>query len=338
MNPAPPSVSVVIPTLNSARYLEECLGSVRAQEYTGRVDLIIVDAGSTDDTLEIARRFGAERILENPLKTGEAGKAVGLRATEGELVLSLDSDNVVVGSDWLRRMVEPFADPEVMAAQALRWDYRREDHFITRWAALTGVGDPLALYVGNYDHYSHLTGRWTDYPHRAEQRDGWVRVTIDPDWVPTIGANGYLVRREALEKVPFGDYFFDIDFAHDLAQRGLNTIALVDVPIRHYFSDSVSRFYLKTRRRVDDFYFFSSLGMRTYPWTSRQKTGLARFVVSTLLVFPLLVDVVRGFRRRPDRAWLFHPVAAWITFVVYAIGVVRGRLRPKMLDRRGWRQ
>jgi glycosyltransferase involved in cell wall biosynthesis len=300
--------------------------------------VVIVDGGSTDETLDIARRFEVERILGNALKTAEAGKAVGFKAAEGDLLLSLDSDNVVVGSDWLRRMVEPFGDPDVMSAQALRWDYRRQDHFITRWAALTGVGDPMALYVGNYDRYSHLTGRWTDYPHQAEQREGWLRVKIDPGWVPTIGANGYLVRREALAQVPFGDYFFDIDFAHDLVQLGLNTIALVDVPIRHYFCDSVSRFYLKTRRRVDDFYFFSSVGLRSYPWTSRKKRGAARFVASTLLVVPLLVDIGRGFRRRPDPAWLFHLPACWITLVVYGTGAIRGRLRPRMLDRRGWRQ
>jgi glycosyltransferase involved in cell wall biosynthesis len=338
LNSASPSVSVVIPTLNSARYLEECLASVRAQEYAGHVEVVIVDGGSTDGTLDIARRFKVERVLKNALKTGEAGKAVGLRAAGGSLLLSLDSDNVLVGSDWLRRMVEPFSDPDVVSAQALRWDYRRDDHFITRWAALTGVGDPLALYVGNYDRYSHLTGRWTDYPHQAEQREGWQRVKIDPRWVPTIGANGFLLRREALAEVPFGDYFFDIDFAHDLVQLGLNTVALVDVPIRHYFSDSVSRFYLKTRRRVDDFYFFASEGLRSYPWTSSKKKGAARFVASTLLVVPLLVDISRGFRRQPDRAWLFHLPACWITLVVYGTGAIRGRLRPRMLDRRDWRQ
>jgi glycosyltransferase involved in cell wall biosynthesis len=336
--PASPSISVVIPTLNAAKYLRECLGAVRAQDYGGPVEMIIVDAGSTDGTLDIARGLEVDRILENPLKTGEAGKAVGLREAEGELVLSLDSDNIVVGSDWFRRMVEPFSDPDVVAAQPLRWDYRRQDHFITRWAALTGVGDPLTLYIGNYDHYSQLTGRWTDYPHREEERDGWLRVEIDPAWVPTIGANGYLLRREALAYTPFGEYFFDIDFAHELVQRGSNTIALVDVAIRHYFSDSVSRFYLKTRRRVDDFYFFSSRGMRSYPWTSRKKRGAARFVASTLLVVPLLVDIGRGFRRRPDPAWLFHLPACWITLAVYGTGALRGRLRPRMLDRRGWGQ
>jgi glycosyltransferase involved in cell wall biosynthesis len=332
-----PSVSVVIPTLNAEKYLAECLEAVRAQDYPGEVEILLVDGGSTDKTLEIAERFRVEHLLPNPLRTGESGKAVGFRAAKADLILSIDSDNVIVGSDWLRQMAEPFADEAVIASEALRWDYRRADHFVTRWSALTGVGDPLALHIGNYARYSYLTGRWTDYPHHAERRDGWIRVTLEPGRVPTLGANGFLVRRRALDVVPVDDYLFDIDFVHELVERGERTIALVDVPIRHYFCDSVGQFYRKTRRRVDDYFFFGAAARRSYPWPSRSR-AVVRFAVSTLLVAPLLVDVVRGARRRPDPAWLFHIPASWITLWVYGIGTIRGKLRPRMLDRADWRQ
>jgi glycosyltransferase involved in cell wall biosynthesis len=311
---------------------------VRKQRYP-EVEIVLIDGGSTDRTLTIARDFGVEQILGNPLQTGEAGKAIGFRAARGDLLLTIDSDNVLVGDDWLARMVQPFQDPEVISSQALRWDYRRTDHFITRWAALTGVNDPLALYVGNYDRYSHLRCRWTDYPHSSEQRDGWLRVELNPRFVPAMGANGYLVRRTALSVVPVGDYFFDIDFVYDLVQRGYRTIALVDVPVRHYYCDSIGRFYKKTRRRVDDYFFFARAGIgRSYPWTTRNTRGIARFALSSGLVLPLVADVVRGARRRPDRAWLFHLPACWITLGVYGMGTIRGLVRPRMLERRGWRQ
>ncbi|MBD0328883.1 MAG: glycosyltransferase family 2 protein [Thermoleophilia bacterium] len=334
---ADPSVSVVIPTLNAEKYLVECLEAVRGQEYDGEIEILVVDGGSTDGTLAVARDQGVDRVLPNPLRTGESGKAVGFRAAHGELILSIDSDNVVVGRDWLRRMAEPLADAAVIASEALRWDYRREDHFVTRWSALTGVGDPLALYVGNYARHSQLTGRWTGYPHAGEPVDGWLRVVLDPRWVPTLGANGFLVRRRALEVVPVRDYLFDIDFVYELARRGERTIALVDVPVRHYFCDSVGQFYGKTRRRVDDYFFFAATGHRTYPWPSRG-APVVRFTLSTVLVVPLLFDVARGMRRARDRAWFFHVAACWITLWVYGFGAIRGRLRPRMRDRAGWRQ
>jgi glycosyltransferase involved in cell wall biosynthesis len=333
------SVSAVIPTLNSEKYLDECLASVRSQDYHGKLEIVLVDGGSTDQTLEIARRHSIDQVLENPLQTGEAGKAVGFRAARGELILTMDSDNVLVGTDWLARMVAPFDDPEIAATQALRWDYRRSDHYITRWAALTGVTDPLVLSVGNYDRYSSLTGRWTDYPHQAQERDGWVRVAFEPRWVPAMGANGYIVRREAFECVPVGDYFFDVDFAWELVQRGFRTMGLVDVPIRHYYCDSLGQFMRKTRRRADDYLFFRRTGTgRSYPWTHRQKRGIVRFVASTLVVVPLVVDVARGQRRVRDPAWLFHLPACWITLGVYGLAMLRGHIRPRMLRRTDWRQ
>lgn len=335
-----PGISVVIPTLNSAKYLAECLLSIVEQDYPRHLlEVIIVDGGSDDDTRAIAARYDVERMVENHLKTAEAGKAAGLRLASRDLVLMVDSDNVLVGQDWLRRMVRPLIeDPTVISSECLRWDYRREDHFINRYQALTGINDPMSLFIGNYDRWSELYQNWTQYPMKVEHRNGWERVELDPARVPTMGANGYLVRRSAYTHLELGDYFFDIDAVHDLVAAGLNVIARVDVPLRHYFCDSIWRFYRKTRRRTDDFFFFRSQGMRTYPWTRRQRLAVLRFTVSTLLVVPLLVQVFRGYRRVADPAWLFHVPACLITLGVYATGAVRSVARPAQLDREGWSQ
>lgn len=336
-----PGISVIMPTLNSERYFDECLGSLFSQDYPRELlEVILIDAGSTDRTLEIAERYGVDRVLPNPLKTGEAGKAVGLHAATNELILTIDSDNVLVGSDWLRRMVQPLVeDPQVVSSECLRWEYRREDHFINRYQALTGINDPMALFVGNYDRWSVLHDRWTGYPYESEARDGWERVTLDPAWVPTMGANGYLVRADVLRTADIGEYLFDIDVVHDLVQDGYTTIARVDVPIRHYFVDSTSRFLRKTRRRAQDYFHFAAQGARSYPWTTRQRVGVIRFILSTVLVVPLLVQIGRGYRRQPDPAWLFHLPACWITLAVYGQTTVSRLIsRQQMLDREGWSQ
>jgi glycosyltransferase involved in cell wall biosynthesis len=331
-----PSVSYVIPTLNSARTLEQCLASIRAQDYPDS-EVVIVDAGSTDGTLVIAEKHGVDLILDNPLKTGESGKAVGARAARGEILAFIDSDNVLVGTDWLRRMTAPFSDLEVVSTEALRWDYSPKYSLVDRYCALTGVNDPASIFVGNYGRYSYLTRRWTGFRIEQEQRNGYIRVRVDPDLLPTMGANGYLVRAEAFRQVLRGDYIFDIDAVGTLARHGFDIVARVDVPIGHLFAPTYGVFVRKTRRRARDFLYYSGRGERTYPWT-RYRGGLGLFVLSTVTTVPLLAQSVVGYRRRRDRAWWFHPVACWTTLAIYGWEAVRAKIKPERLTRRGWRQ
>lgn len=337
---AAPSISVVLPTLNAARHLDACLTALRDQQYAGDVELIVPDAGSTDGTREIVEHFGG-KVLENPLKSGEAGKAVGVKAATGELVLLLDSDNILVGRDWLTRMARPFTeDPQVFACEPARFAADPSDNFINRWHGHLGAADPLTIFTGNYARDCVVTGRWTDAPHRAKSRDGWERIELDPKAVPVLGANGFMIRRSMYEELPVGDYLFDLDYVHDLVQEGHTVVGRPDVAIRHIFCDGIRQFRRKTRRRVDDFFYFAREGTRSYPWTEGRRTrAIFDFVLSTVLIVPVARQALIGQRRAPDpAAWLWHIAACWVTLGVYASGVIRGRLRPRMLSREGWRQ
>lgn len=336
-----PSVAFVIPTLNSRRYLERCLESVRRQNYPQEaIEILIVDGGSTDETRSIAESFGA-KILENPGRTGEAGKAVGARAAAAELLAFIDSDNELVGSDWLDRMTAPLADPAVCASESLYWDVSAEGlSYVDRYCALSGVNDPLCLFLGNYGRYSHLTGRWTDLHVRSAPKNGYEEVTLVPNEpIPTMGANGFLIRRELVLATLRGDLLFDIDLVYDLAQLGSARIARVPTAITHYFASGIRDFIRKTRRRTHDFFYYRDAGARTYPWEHFGVFGVAKFSIYSLLVVPLVLQALRGFRRRPDPAWLFHVPACLITFWIYSVEAVRARLggrRP--YDRSAWSQ
>jgi glycosyltransferase involved in cell wall biosynthesis len=330
------TVSFVIPTLNSEGYLRGCLDAIRAQDYPQeRIEILICDGGSNDATRAIAAEYGC-RLVENPRRTAEAGKAEGIRAAGGEIMAFIDSDNVIIGRDWLRRMVAPFEDPQICSSETLRWHYAREDGIVNRYAALSGINDPASLFVGNYGRWSWLTNRWTDYPVRQTPRDGYVRVQLDPTRVPTMGANGYLVRSALVRTVPGVDeYFFDIDAVQVLAQQGHPIIARVDTEIRHFFARDVRDFARKTRRRAQDYLHHRSVGERSYTWGIG---GLVRFALATVLVFPLFIQVARGMRHRRDTAWLFHPVACWVTLAIYAEAVLRSAVKTRAYDRSGWHQ
>jgi glycosyltransferase involved in cell wall biosynthesis len=334
-----PSISIVIPTYNAARVLGLCLESIRGQDYPrDKVELIIADAGSEDGSVEIARQFAADRILPNPLKTGEAGKAVGVRAATGEIIALVDSDNVLPGPDWLERMAEPFADAEIVGAEPIEYTHRPGDGYITRYCALMGMNDPLCFFLGNYDRYNYISQRWTAMPVEEEDCGPYLKVALDERRLPTIGANGFLVRREALLACDIGDYLFDIDVVYELTRMGRNRFAKVKTGIVHLFSGSVATFARKQRRRVRDYLYHRQAGQRKYPWGGLSKAGLLKFILYCLLLLPLLWQSASGYRRKADAAWWFHPLACWITLLTYGFGWLGGMFGAQAQDRERWSQ
>lgn len=334
-----PKISVIIPTYNSSRVIDRCLESIAAQDYPSeRIEIIIADAGSSDGTREIAKNY-TRNVLPNPLRTAEAGKAVGFKSAGGDILAFIDSDNVLPGRDWMRRMVEPFMDPGIIATEPLEFTHRSEDGFITRYCALLGMNDPLCLFLGNYDRYCYITDRWTGLRVEAEDKGRYLKVRLGNLPLPTVGANGFLIRRRELERCKIGDYLFDIDILYELmAISSPLFVAKVKTGIVHIFSGSVYTFIKKQRRRVRDFFYFSSSNMRKYPWGSMNRFGIVKFLVYCGLVLPLFWQCFRGWRRKPETAWLFHPVACWITLWVYGIGVIQGLFIKKMYSREDWSQ
>jgi N-acetylglucosaminyl-diphospho-decaprenol L-rhamnosyltransferase len=104
-----PDVSVVVVTWNALPWLEQCLESVRGRE------IVVVDNGSTDGTVEFVReRFPEVRLIEQENKGMGGGNNAGMRAADGRYFFLLNSDAWVV-DDALERLIE-FADGHPEAA------------------------------------------------------------------------------------------------------------------------------------------------------------------------------------------------------------------------------
>lgn len=326
---------MVIATLNAGRYLDSCLESIREQDYPpDLIEIILADAGSSDGTLAIAAKHRVDRVLPNPRVTGEAGKAVAIAAATGDLILSVDADNYLIGRDWLTKMVNPMIeDASIFASEPVRWYVNPRDPPINRYFALTGVADPVSLFVGNYSHHCYLTGAWTECNVGLEQRNGYVVATLDPNDVPTLGANGFLVRKELLLSRLDKDYHFDIDAVAEIVRGGHRRLAKVDAEIGHHFVRNLRNYARKTRRRAQDYLYWRE--QRTYTWTAK-RGRLMRFVVYSVLVVPLLTQSIRGYRRMRDRAWFYHLPICWLTLAIYALTWATGWIIRRPHSREGW--
>lgn len=319
-----PFVSIVIPTLNSGKTLEVCLRAIFAQSMPRqRYEVVIADAGSTDNTRAISRACGVDRIVENLLKTGEAGKTAGIQASSGELIALVDSDNILPDPDWLKRMTAPFADPKIVASEPIAYTVRKEDPALTRYFALLGMNDPLCLFTKNYDRMCAITGKWTGLDVPQQDRGDYLELSLSEGALPTIGANGFVFRRSLLAHVSWDPYFFDIDIMHQAVRAGFTQVAKVKVGIVHLYCAKLTDFARKQRRRIRDFLYFAQEKQRTYPWDRQRKSGIALFCLETVLVFPLALQMVRGCLRRPDRAWLYHIPVCWLTLWLYGQATLR---------------
>ncbi len=289
-----------------------------------------------DRTLEIATSRGA-RIVANPLVTGETGKAAALRVASGEIVALIDSDNVLVGRDWLRRMVAPFADPAIVASEPIAFRAGRCDTLVDRYCALFGANDPLCLFIGNYDRESAMTGTWTGIPVVVHDCGDYLAIDLDRPLLPTFGANGTLYRRDVLQRY-VGERLMDIDIPVRIARAEVGRrFAKVRTAIEHRFCSDSKAFVRKQKRRVRDFYATSASDeARVYPWKGLAARGTVRFALACVTVVPLLWQTFRAYRRSGDRAAFFHPIACWLTLWVYGVNVLFARGRE--LDRAGWRQ
>lgn len=337
----PLSISVVIPTLNSGSVLEKCLESISFQKYPkSKIEIVVGDGGSTDNTLDIAKKYGA-KVIPNKLKTGESGKAVAVKASKGDLIALIDSDNILPNNHWFTDMVKPFEDPEIIVSEPDRYSYRKKDPFLTRYFALLGMNDPICLFIGNYDRYSYITGRWTDLMFPKEEKNGYLKVTLNQEPIPTIGANGTIFRKEYLQKaIKNSDYLFDIDILIKLIREvGSVKIAKVHTGIVHTFVENDAlKFFRKQLRRINDMSFHKAKRNRDVDWESSFMSGILKFVFSCLLIFPILYQTVIGYIRKPDPAWLFHPVACYSTLFIYVFGWLKGKITPAESNRNNWKQ
>lgn len=110
-----PLVSFIIPTLNAALVLSRCLKTIRAQNYPqSKIEIIISDGGSTDNTVKIARKYNV-KVINNPDVLHEHGKSRASKIARGDILFYTDADNVLAHRNWLNLMVRPYMDnPKVM--------------------------------------------------------------------------------------------------------------------------------------------------------------------------------------------------------------------------------
>src|SRR5579862_1880039 len=210
---AQPDVGVVVVTFNALPWLERCLESVQGRE------VVVVDHGSTDGTLELVReRFPEARIVEQDNRGMGGGNNAGMQVVAGRYFFLLNSDAGVVG-DGLERLIE-FADAHPDAAvvgprlrnqdgalqrsvraEPTLWRLATEYLFLRKLAPRSGLLNPL--YAGGFAHDEVREAEWLSGPALLVRREAADAVGLfdeaffmfgeETDWLTRFRRAGWKV-------------------------------------------------------------------------------------------------------------------------------------------------
>ncbi len=327
-----PSVSVIIVALNCAQNIAECLKRIKEQDYPAdRVEILVIDGGSTDGTQEVAESFGATVYSPGYKDNCEPRRAIGLLESKNDIVCYIESDIFLPTPQWLVEMISPLVEnPEIAATQSLRYEYRKEDNTLNRYFALLGIHDPIAYYLKKRDKLSWADKKWTLFGD-AHDLGAYYAVTFDINALPPLGCNGFVARREELlrltlpdiEKVPL---YTHSDSVYDMVAAGRNKIGFVKNTVIHVPSNDTVWKYLRRRMFYTRNLHFGGFE-RKYkvydPKNLRDDLNLLKYIVYSLTVVKPVFDSLRGFIRKPDAAWFVHPIMCLMMFFSYSFVTIR---------------
>lgn len=335
-------------TFNSGPILEQCLKSIRSQNYDqSQIEILAADGGSTDGTIERLKKYQATVVPEN---TGspEAAKSYAVARAIGEIILMADTDVILPHPGWLKRMISYFdREPEVTGVYPWRYTWRRDDKPLNRYFALFGANDPVAYFLGRADRQSYHSNHY-ELAGDAKDKGDYFLVKFGTENLPTVGANGFLIRRELLLKAQVDEkHFYHIDVNWDLVNQGSNQYVIVKNDVIHATGERFWNFFRKRKRYMEELYL-KDLDRRRY-FIYKKERDRGRLFLYCLYAGTLIgptLEAICGFLRIPDPAWFLHPSMCFGLLWIYATSTINWQLwhylgllqqkQPRMRRPIGW--
>lgn len=226
-------VTVIVPVKNNSKTIADCLEGLLAQEHGGDKEIIVIDSGSTDGSLDIVRKYPVtiHQIRPEAFNHGDT-RNLGVNLAKGDFVVFTVADATPRDDLWISGMLRHFRDPEVMAVSGLQMPPPgKEYNPLERFKPINALIATKIMFPGR-DEFANLS---------PEEKSGCCRV----DDVTA------MYRRSALKIVPFPRVVFgeDMLWAKEALARGWAIVFDPEAQVYHYheqtFSFSFRRSYIE---------------------------------------------------------------------------------------------
>lgn len=332
--------SIVMATLNSMRTIEMSLKALRAQDYPLElIEIMVIDGGSTDGTRELARAYGC-RVIDNPRVEPVNAKLIGLREATGDYLMHVDSDEVLVAKDALKKRAQIFAEnPNVKMVFSTGYENPPGAPFAARY--VNEFGDPFSMFFYRLSKDSRFLLKALRRDLRCmrdENNYAVFSLNNGPQPIFENAACGncldlrfFRERFPDLVNKPWGPVHF---FYH--MQKFTKEFALTkEDPILHYSADHWASFIRKIRWRIhNNVFFVNELGLAGFAGREQfdaQRSTLKKylFIPYAFLIAPVIIDAIYLMWTRRDPQYVLH-----VPLVFYTAGMIVGLKILKALGHR----
>lgn len=280
-----PLISIIIPTFNEEKFIGRCLESICVQDVKDKIEVLIIDDDSTDETLEIAKSFSKKlnvKIIRNGTKDPERGKKIGLVRARGKFFMYLDADMTYASKNWFSASLKPLNENKKIIGCLASFGVNPKHNAITRCIS--------------YDVFQRdpIFRAFTPDIKKSiiESKKDYFVCKFTEENIPCQSL--CLYRTKILKSIFKEDYhLMDNDVPIILVEKGYNLFAFCPkVRIYHFLLNNLEELFKKRMRGALRTYM-ANFPKRRYKWLNLDKKRniflLGLWVVYANLILPATI-------------------------------------------------
>lgn len=316
-----PTISVIIPAFNEEENISRLFKSLKNQKYPkSKIEYIVIDDNSTDDTPIISKKFGA-KVYKVKTHDIELNKGIGLVKSKNNYIYFLDADMEIFDNYFFEKLATPFLENKNIIGSFTRefsLDVRRKKvGSLLRFISYDPLQrDPLYKFISASLEKTFV-----------KQINKYYLCKFTPSRIPTVGRIMY--KKSDLMKTEIAQMkqFIDMESVEIMARRFKGLFAYVpDAKIRHYHTDTLSKMVSKRLRNLERDYL-PNLEHKYFIWFDPKKRSDALKIIfwviyANLFIPELIIGIVKSVYY-VDYAFMWHPVVSIATTDAIIYGFLR---------------